>query len=313
LSTPCEIGWTYFCLGVKHGVFRSSLPIRNIFVPSWRTVRGVGLALGLLLIASSEAAAQNPPSIRLANISTRLAVGTGSNVLIGGFIVTGTQPKKVLVRGLGPTLPVIENLADPTLELHASSGAIVAANDNWRETQQDPLKATTIPPRNDYESAMIQVLKPGAYTAILAGKGGTTGVGLVEIYDLDSTVASKLANISTRGFVGQGDSVLIGGTIVVGSGTTNVLFRAIGPTLAGVSNSLKDPTLELYNRQGTKIATNDNWQDSQEADIRATTIPPNDRREAAILRQLTPGAYTAIVRGKNNTTGVALVEAYQIK
>jgi hypothetical protein len=189
---------------------------------------------------------------------------------------------------------------------------MIASNDNWRDGQQDALKATTIPPSNDYDTAIVMNLKPGAYTAVLAGKGGTTGVGLVEIYDLDLTVDSKLANIATRGFVGQNDNVLIGGTIVLGSGSTSVLFRAIGPSLQGVANAVQDTTLELYNSQGQQIASNDNWQDSQAAAIQATTIPPSDPREAAILHSLSPGAYTAIVRGKNNTTGVGLIEAYQI-
>jgi hypothetical protein len=253
-----------------------------------------------------------PPPVHLANISTRLAAGTGDNVLIVGFIITGTQQKKVIVRGLGPLLPVSENMADPTLQLHNSSGAMIASNDNWRDTQEDGLKTTTIPPTNDYDSAIVQSLNPGAYTAVLGGKGGTTGVALVEIYDLDLTVDSKLANISTRGRVEQGDNVLIGGTIVLGSGSTTVLFRALGPSLPGVGNALQDTTLELYNGQGQQVATNDNWQDSQAAAIQATTIPPNDPREAAILHSLSPGGYTAIVRGKNNTTGVALIEAYQI-
>ena len=254
-----------------------------------------------------------PPAIHLANISTRLAVGTGNNVLIAGFIITGTQPKKIIVRGIGPTLPVNENLADPTLELHDSTGAIVAANENWRDTQQGELQATTIPPSNDYESAIVKILTPGNYTAVLAGKGGTTGVGVVEAYDLDLTVDSKLANISTRGFVGQGDNVLIAGTIVVGTGSTNVLFRAIGPSLSNIPNALQDPTLELHDGQGSIIASNDNWMDSPNKQaIIDSTIPPSDPREAAILYQLTPGSYTAIVRGKDNTTGVAVVEAYQL-
>jgi hypothetical protein len=252
------------------------------------------------------------PGVQLANISARLAVGTADNVLIAGFIVTGSKPKKIVVRALGPLLPVSENLADPTLVLH-SSGGPVATNDNWRDTQQNELKATTIPPANDYDSAIVRSVTPGNYTAVLAGKGRTTGVGLVEIYDLDLTADSRLANISTRGFVGKNDNILIGGTIVVGSGSTTVLFRALGPSVTGVANSLRDPTLELHNGQGTTIAINDNWKDSQEAAIRATTIPPPDAREAAILRQLTPGAYTAVVRGKKNTTGVALIEAYQLK
>lgn len=253
-----------------------------------------------------------PPAIRLANISTRLAVGTGDNVLIAGFIVTGNQQKKVLLRGIGPTLPVTENLPDPTLELHDAAGGVVA-NDSWRDTQQSEIQATTIPPVNDYESAIVKSLNPGNYTAVLAGKGGTTGVGVVEVYDLDLTVDSRLANISTRGFVDRGDNVLIGGTIVVGSGSTSVLFRAIGPSLSGsIPNALQDTTLELHDGQGAVIASNDNWQDTQAAAIEGTTIPPSDPREAAILHQLTPGNYTAIVRGKDNTTGVAVVEAYQI-
>lgn len=261
-------------------------------------------------LLAADALAQGPPAIRLANISTRLAVGTGNNVLIAGFTITGSQPKKVIVRALGPTVPVIANLADPVLELHDSTTTLLAT-DNWRDTQQDELKGTTIPPRNDYESAIVKTLSPGAYTAILAGRGETTGVGLVEVYDLDSTVDSKLANIATRGFVGKEDSVLIAGTIVVGSGTTTVLFRALGPS-TGIGDALQDTTLELHDGQGGIVAFNDNWQDTQEAEIRATTIPPSNRLEAAILRSLSPGNYTAIVRGKNNATGVGLIDAYQI-
>jgi hypothetical protein len=264
-----------------------------------------------LFAAQSTSARAAAPAVHLANISTRLVVGTGNNVLIAGFIITGNQPKRVVVRGLGPLLPVSENLSDPTLELHDSSGGTVG-NDNWRDTQQEELILTTIAPINDYECAIVKSLNPGNYTAILAGKGGTTGIGLVEVYDLDLTVDSKLANISTRGFVDQGDNVLIGGTIILGNGTTDVLFRALGPSLSGIGNPLQDPTLELHDSQGNLIASNDNWQDTQRDAIVATTIPPPDTREAAILRQLTPGAYTAIVRGKGNATGVALIEAYQI-
>lgn len=252
-------------------------------------------------------------AVRLANISTRLSVGAGDNVLIAGFTITGSQPKKVIVRGLGPLLPVNANLADPTLELHDSFGGVVAGNDNWRDTQQDELKATTIPPTNDYDSAIVKSLAPGAYTAVLAGKGATTGVGLVEVYDLDAAADSRLANIATRGRVGDGDDVLICGTIAVGNGTTTVLFRALGPS-TGVPGALSDPTLELHDGQGATIATNDNWQESPDhgAAVQATTIPPKDPREAAILRDLTPGAYTAVVRGKNGTTGVAVIDAYQL-
>lgn len=280
-----------------------------------RLTRTVVFLFGALTVFASGALAQSAtPAGQLANISTRLAVGTGDNVLIAGFIVTGTQPKKILVRGLGPLLPVSENLGDPTLALRDSSGGLVAASDNWRDTQQEELQATTIPPRSDYESAIVKSLDPGAYTCLLAGKGGTTGVGLVEVYDLDLAADSKLANISTRGFVDQGDNVLIGGTIIVGSPatTTKILFRAIGPSVASIPNPLQDPTLELHDSQGSMIASNNNWEDSQADEIRATTIPPSDPLEAAILHELPPGGYTAIVRGLDNTTGVAVIEAYQL-
>lgn len=277
--------------------------------------RVAGALLAFVACPTFMIAGDPVPTIHLANVSTRLAVGTGNNVLIAGFIITGTQPKRVIVRGLGPLLPVSENLADPILELHGSPGGAVV-NDNWRDTQENELKAA-IPPTNDYECAIVKSLTPGNYTAVLAGKGGTTGVGLVEVYDLDLTVDSKLANISTRGFVGQGDDVLIGGTIVLGTGTTTVVFRALGPTLFGapynIPNALQDTTLELHNGQGAIIGTNDNWQESQDqgASIPVNLRPPNPL-EAAIVRDLTPGGYTAIVRGAGNTTGVALIEAYQI-
>ena len=274
-----------------------------------------GACLAFVAGPTFRIAGEPSAAINLANISTRLAVGTGDNVVIIGFIITGTQPKRITVRGLGPLLPVNENLADPTLELHEASGGVVV-NDNWRDTQQDEIKGA-IPPTNDYESAIVKSLTPGAHTVVLAGKGGTTGVGLLEVYDLDLTVDSKLANISARGFVGQGDDVLIGGTIILGSGTTTVVFRAIGPSLVGapynIPNALQDTTLELHDGQGAIIAFNDNWQESPDGGASIpTNLRPSNSREAAILRQLSPGAYTAIVRGKGNTTGVGLIEAYQI-
>ena len=256
------------------------------------------------------AAATAAPAVQLANISTRLPVGSGDNVLIAGFTITGSQSKKIIVRGLGPLLPVNANLADPTLELYDASGK-VAANDNWRDTQEDELKATTIPPANDYDSAIVRTLTPGAYTAVLAGKGSTTGVGLVEVYDLALGADARLVNISTRGRVGDGDDLLICGTIAVGNGTTTVLFRALGPSIP-VPGKLDDPTLELHDGQGATIATNDNWQDTQKDEIQQTTIPPSDPKESAILKSLSPGAYTAVVKGKNGTTGVAVIDAYQL-
>jgi hypothetical protein len=256
---------------------------------------------------------------RLLNISTRLRVLTGDNALIGGFIITGSDPKKVIVRGIGPSLTsqnVPGALADPVLELHDHTGALIASNDNWKDTQQSEIEASTIAPSNDLESAIVMTLDPAGYTAILRGKNNGTGIGLVEVYDLASGANSKLANISTRGFVDTGDNAMIGGFIVGagGGGSANVIVRAIGPSLtaAGVSGALQDPTLELHNGNGTVIGFDDNWKDVQQAEIAASSIPPTDDHESAIAATLRPGPYTAIVRGKNDTTGVGLVEVYNV-
>ncbi len=269
-----------------------------------------------------------PPS-GVVNISTRLDVGMSDDVLIGGFIITGNAPKKVLIRAIGPSLanavpPVAGALPDPVLELHFPDGTFVT-NDNWQDSQEAEIEATGIPPTNPLESAMVATLAPldpmvsgsGAYTVVVRGKNGGTGVGLVEVYDLgtaslDISSQAQLANISTRGNVQTGDNVMIGGIIVKGSAAANVLARAIGPELTaqGVANALQDTTLDLYNGNGTLLASNDEWQSTQEQEIIDTTIPPTDPRESAIVATLDPGNYTAIVRGKNNTTGVALVEAY---
>jgi hypothetical protein len=259
--------------------------------------------------------AQPPGS--LLNISTRMRVLTGEHVLIAGFIITGSDPKEVLVRGLGPSVGVSGSLADPTLELHDASSTL-ATDDNWQDKQRAEIEATTIPPPNPLESAILQTLpaNKASYTAILRGKADATGIGLVEVYDLAQDANSKLANISTRGFVDTGDNVMIGGFIIgpVQAGGVKVIVRAIGPSLkaAGVTGVLADPTLELHDSNGGVLASNNNWRTDQEAEIEATTIPPSNDLESAIVRTLVPGNYTAIVRGVKNTTGVALVEVYAL-
>jgi N-acetylneuraminic acid mutarotase len=275
------------------------------------------------------------------NISTRLAVGTNDNVLIGGFIVTGNASKKVIVRAIGPELGappynVPNALADPTLELRDGTGALIASNDNWMD---DPgaaqIQTNHLAPGDPRESAMIVTLAPnngdpasltGHYTAIVRGKNGTTGNALVEVYDvgtasLDVSSNAQLGNISTRGLVQTGDNVMIGGFILKGDMSATVIVRAIGPELTqyGVPNALADPTLELHNGAGAKIASNDNWQttviggiitSNQVSAIQSSGKAPGDPRESAIIATLPPGNYTVIVRGKNNTTGIALVEGY---
>src|ERR1044072_2788791 len=268
---------------------------------------------GLIQISQAQST-----SGQLLNISTRVGVQSGDNVLIGGFIITGTDPKKVIVRGIGPSLAnlgITGFLEDPKLELHAGNGATLDLNDNWKSDHQAEIEATSVPPSHDLEAAIVQSLPAhGAnYTAIVSGKSNTSGIGVVEVYDLDQAANAKLANISTRGVVETGDNVLIGG-FIIGNGATKVLVRGIGPSLvnAGIANPLQDPTLELFNGSGTSIATNDDWKATQPAEIAATGIPPNDNRESAILRNLAPGNYTAVVRGKDNTTGIAVVEAFDI-
>ncbi len=288
---------------------------------------GYNFTVGEVASAELYDSGSLPPTLTLLNISTRMRVLTGDQVLIGGFIITGSDPKKVIIRGMGPSLNNAGvTLSDPTLELHQGNTTL-ATNDNWKiddqtgQSQEATIRATTIPPGNDLESALVATLTPGPYTAILAGKNGGTGVGLVEVYDLAQAANSQLANISTRGFVDSGDNVMIGGLIVgggSGGGTAKVIVRALGPSVP-VPGALGDPTLELHDVNGATIATNDNWKfddqtdESQEAAIRATTIPPPNDLESALIATLAPGNYTAIVRGKNNTTGVGLVEVYNLQ
>lgn len=259
----------------------------------------------------------SPPGKTL-NISTRLSVGTGANVSIAGFIITGSTSKKVIIRGIGPSLAdygVIAPLSDPALALYNQSGALLAANDNWKESQRSEIEATTLAPKSNLEAAIVYTLEPGNYTAVLTGTKGSTGIGLVEVYDLDSGSSSALANVSTRGFVGIGDSAMIGGFIVGSGSSPVVVVRAIGPSLQnfGVAGALLNPTMELHNSDGALVAFNDNWRTSQLEAIKATVLTPTDDRESTIVASLQPGSYTIVVRGKDDTTGVALVEAYRIE
>ena len=258
------------------------------------------------------------------NISTRLAVGTDQNVLIGGFIVTGNAPKKLIVRGIGPSLqaggvPVAGAMQDPRLEVREGA-TLLGENDDWRSSQENEIIATTIPPSDNREPALVGILNPGAYTAIMSGKDGSTGIGLVEVFDLgtaslEASSNARLANISTRGFVQQGDNVMIGGFIVSGS-ASRVIVRGIGPSLSasGVVDALQDTTIDLLDGNGSLIVANDNWREGgQDQEIIDTGVPPGDDRESAIVANLNPGAYTAVLRGKDGRTGVALVEAFVLQ
>lgn len=257
--------------------------------------------------------------VTLANISTRLRVEAGDNVLIGGFIVTGFRSnKKVMIRAIGPSLSQFFSgtLPDPTLELRDGTGALIESNDNWISSpNKQAIVDSGIAPSNDFESAIIATLPANGagYTAIVRGANGATGIGVVEVYDLDRSVDSKLANISTRGLVQTGNDVLIAGTIVLGTQSQKVIIRAIGPSLP-FANKLGNPTLELRDASGTLLEANDNWGDSPNKQaIVDTGVPPGNNLESAIVRTLSPASYTAIVRGAGGTTGIAVVEVYALQ
>lgn len=253
----------------------------------------------------------------LLNMSTRARVLTSDEVLIVGFIVTTGKPKEVIARGIGPSLPFEHALADPNIQLFNGEGALLASNDNWKDAESSAEIGQTLPPRKQLESALYRMLDPGAYTLLLRGKEGATGIGLAEVYDLDSSVHSTLANISSRGFVGTGDDAMITG-IIIGpdsSVNTRVVLRAIGPSLAqsGINNALFDPGMELRDANGTVLAANEDWQsDANATAIQELGLAPGNPSESAMLQSLPPGGYTVIPHGKNGGTGIGLLEAYDV-
>jgi hypothetical protein len=258
------------------------------------------------------------PASQPLNIATRGRVETGDNAMFGGFIITGSAEKKVGIRAIGPSLraSLPGALADPVLELRRADGSLVRRNDNWRDdaSQAAEIETNQIAPAHNLESTIVATLAPGNYTATVTGKNGGTGVGLVEVYDLNQSADSKLANISTRGIVQSADDVLIGGFILGGTNANaKVLVRAIGPSLAalGINNSLSDPTLELRDGNGVLLQSNDNWKDQQRTDIETSGLAPATDSEAAIIADLRPGLYTTIVAGKASS-GVGLIEIYNL-
>ena len=307
--------------------------------------RGISfyVAFAFTVVAAGELRAQGSPTPTpsptpaslLINISTRAFVQTGDNVVIGGFIVQGMEPKRVIVRAIGPELTqygVPNVLADPILELYDNTGALIASNDNWLHTiiggiiatnQVRDIRNSGLAPTDPRESAIIADLSAGSYTAIVRGVSDTMGIGLVEVDDLAPESDSMLSNVSTRALVQTDDNVMIGGFIIQGTQPKRVILRAIGPELSqyAVPNPLPDPTLELHDSSGVLIASNDDWQHTilggiimsdQVRDIRSSGHAPRDGRESAIIATLAPGSYTGIVRGKNLITGVALVEVYDL-
>ncbi len=262
----------------------------------------------------------------LLNVSARLQIGVDDHVAIGGFIVGGSGTKQIMLRAIGPSLAqqgVTGTLSDPFLELHDASGATIASNDDWQTTQIGGLitedqvaaiRASTIAPSDPAEAALIADLAPGSYTAIVRGTNNGTGIGLAEVYDLDQSSPALVSNLSTRGFVQSGENVLIGGFIVGGTQASSIVTRALGPSLtqSGISGVLADPTLELHDQNGALVAANDNWADSQQAEIEASGLAPGNPLEAAIESTLSPGGYTAVVAGRDGGIGIGLVEVYKL-
>jgi hypothetical protein len=320
------------------GTFTGQLTITPIILlPRGATPSGqsagtlaVSITQGDFQLAGGTAPALTPAQLR--NISSRAMIMGGDQDAIAGFIITGSVPKRVMVRGIGPSLPayVPTKLSDPTINLLRLVGdhvEPVAMNNDWKSDQQAEIEATGLAPMDDHESAILATLDPGHYTAQLSGTvisgvasagqpqitaAGSNGIGLIEVYDLDPAGAATVGNLSTRGMVLTGDNVLIGGVIVGGSEAGRVVARAIGPSMTTVMGFLADPTLELYDANGTSVAFNDDWQQDANA-AQLGTLAPTDPKESALSRDLAPGNYTAVVRGKGGTTGVGLVEFYLVQ
>ena len=262
-----------------------------------------------------------PATPGLVNLSGRARVEPNENdVTIGGLVITGSAPKTVVLRALGPSLtvggqPVAGRLTNPRLALHNADGTLRESNDDWMtHPRSGELAGFNLQPGDPRDAAIVVTLEPGGYTAIMRGSGGESGVGLVELYDVSQDAPGNAINLSTRARVRTGDNVLIAGLVVSGSSNQRVIVRGIGPTLSrgGVADPLQNPTLELVNSAGAVIASNDNWRSDQQTEISNTGLAPESDAEAAIVRSLAPGAYTAIVRGAGGTSGVGMVEVYRL-
>lgn len=276
----------------------------------------------LLLLAAFD---PKESSASFLNLSTRVDIpqpflGEDITAVIGGFIIGGNNGRKILVRALGPSLIDfgLVPLPDPTLELHDASGAIIATNDNWMDTQEADIQATNLAPDNPLESAILITIPPGSYTAIVRGNPGASGIvagtTLIEVYDTSESFGQGLDNISTRGAVQDITNPMITGFILANGGDQTVIVRGLGPSLKAIGlDGLNDPRLDLYDGQGTLIASNDNWQDTQATEIEDTGLAPTDPLEPAILMTLARGAYTAVLSPVGNQAhGVVLAELYKL-
>jgi hypothetical protein len=261
-----------------------------------------------------------PVAGRLANLSTRMQVLTGNDVMITGFVISGTTPKTVAIVGTGPSLAaygIANPLPNPSLTLVRSSDqAIIATNDDWPSgAGAVAMAASGFAPTNPLEAGLHVTLPPGAYTAILSGVGSATGIGVAAVYEVDRP-ESPLANISTRGQVRSGNDVMIGGFVIQGTQPQTVAIVGTGPSLSayGIANPLPNPTITLVRTSDQAvIATNDNWSGATNAaQIQVSGFAPSNPLESALLVTLQPGAYTAIMSGVGGTTGTGIVAVYAV-
>ncbi|CAN5580123.1 hypothetical protein BH20VER1_BH20VER1_02500 [soil metagenome] len=304
-------------LGLNH--FEGTTAAMNAMISNLDNLTADDIA-GVQAMYGAPAPPPPPPPVasHLANISTRMKVGLNDDVIIGGFFVKGSTPKQMILRAVGPSLGakgVAGAMSDTVLELYDSAGAMIAQNDDWQSGgQASAIVATGVAPSHPFESALIATLAPGSYTAIVRGWNNAQGVAMVEGYALDTT-STRLVNLSTRGRIGLGDEVLIGGIIVNGSAAKPVIVRAIGPSFAGsVNGTINNTMLEVFDSAGRLVASNDDWGSGAQRDqIIATTVPPSHPLESAVVVTLAPGSYTAIVRGVNGSTGVGLVEVFDLE
>jgi len=296
--------------------------IMNSIVSSIDTLQTDDINGAKSIYDSGPAYLTSNPAPNLVNLSTRAFVGTGNNVVIGGFIIQGSQPATVILRGIGNSLPALgitDALADTVIELHRADGTIISMSDDWiDDSWASTIASYHLDPTNSQESAILATLNPGSYTVLLEsfdnGDGKLTGTGLIELYDLHTT-GGRAGNISTRGPVTTGSHVLIGGFIVGGSQNKDVVVRAIGPSLAnsGVTGALSDPMVELRDASGNLVDSNDNWgSHPKAAQIQAEGLAPTQPAESALQVTLSPGSYTAVVTGVNGATGIGLVEIYDL-
>ena len=304
---------------------KSSLGIFALLVALGVSAQAAGTPATATVTINDDDPQGSQPPVRALNISTRAHVLTGDRVMIAGVIVTGNDSRRVILRALGPSLigngvPSNAALLDPVLQLNRADGTVIATNDNWKDdpANRAQITGTQYEPKDDREAAIIATLPAGNYTAFVKGKGGEQGIALGEVYDVNANADAELANISTRGYVGMENDVMIGGFILGHNpGSSRIAIRGLGHSLtnSGLNGVLPDPALELHDENGNIVASNDDWQTDPVSAAQLTAhglVLPNTK-ESGLFVLLPPGQFTAILDGKNTGAGIGLVEIYNLK